>query len=131
MRDRNDMKNMLKHGLLLVISCGTRRGGNSNRGRGRQLAVLQIRRWQDDHCELLVNGWPRSSWSRYGEVWRAGVDDATSFCPTVVEVGDVPAGRYTIFIRPAAAKVDLYHHSRLGVNWEFRIQASTIRARGK
>jgi Protein of unknown function (DUF2911) len=39
----------------------------------------------------------------YGEVWRAGADDATSFVPNVdVTVGDkaVPAGRYTLFTLP-------------------------------
>lgn len=43
----------------------------------------------------------------YGEVWRAGADDATSFVPNVdVTVGDkaVPAGRYTLFTLPAQTK---------------------------
>jgi hypothetical protein len=43
----------------------------------------------------------------YGEVWRAGADDATSFVPNVdVTVGDkaVPAGRYTLFALPAQTK---------------------------
>src|ERR1700693_1962075 len=43
----------------------------------------------------------------YGEVWRAGADDATSFVPNVdLSVGgkNVPAGKYTIFILPTAAK---------------------------
>ena len=43
----------------------------------------------------------------YGEVWRAGADDATSFVPNVdVTVGDkaVPAGRYTLFTLPTQTK---------------------------
>lgn len=43
----------------------------------------------------------------YGEVWRAGADDATSFVANAdVTVGDkaVPAGRYTLFTLPTPAK---------------------------
>jgi len=43
----------------------------------------------------------------YGEVWRAGADDATSFVPNanlIVGGKSVPAGKYTIFILPAPAK---------------------------
>jgi hypothetical protein len=43
----------------------------------------------------------------FGEVWRAGADNATSFVPAAdVIVGgkNVPAGKYTIFILPAPAK---------------------------
>jgi hypothetical protein len=39
----------------------------------------------------------------FGEVWRAGADDATSFVPaTDVTVGgkNIPAGRYTMFALP-------------------------------
>lgn len=43
----------------------------------------------------------------FGEVWRAGADDATSFVPTVdvlVARKNVPAGKYTIFVLPTPAK---------------------------
>jgi hypothetical protein len=43
----------------------------------------------------------------FGEVWRAGADDATSFVTdTNVDVGgkSVPAGRYTLFIFPTQDK---------------------------
>src|SRR5271154_6715638 len=53
----------------------------------------------------------------YGEVWRAGADDATSFVPNVdVVVGgkSVPAGRYTIFILPAPAKWTLIVSKKFG-----------------
>jgi hypothetical protein len=53
----------------------------------------------------------------FGEVWRAGADDATSFVPNVdVAVGgkNVPAGRYTIFILPTAAKWTLIISKKFG-----------------
>lgn len=53
----------------------------------------------------------------YGEVWRAGADDATSFVPNVdVTVGDkaVPAGRYTLFTLPTQAKWTLILSKEIG-----------------
>lgn len=43
----------------------------------------------------------------YGEVWRVGADDATSFASNVdVVAGDknIPAGKYTLFALPTATK---------------------------
>jgi hypothetical protein len=43
----------------------------------------------------------------FGEVWRAGADDATTFVPNAdVTVGgkNVPAGKYTLFALPAQTK---------------------------
>ena len=43
----------------------------------------------------------------YGEVWRAGANEATTFVPNVnVMIGgkDVPAGSYTLFMLPTPAK---------------------------
>ena len=53
----------------------------------------------------------------YGEVWRAGADDATSFVPNVdISVGgkNVPAGKYTIFILPAQNKWTLIISKQTG-----------------
>jgi hypothetical protein len=53
----------------------------------------------------------------FGEVWRAGADDATSFVPNVdVIVGgkNVTAGRYTIFIVPTPAKWTLIISKQIG-----------------
>jgi hypothetical protein len=53
----------------------------------------------------------------YGEVWRAGADNATSFVPTAdVIVGgkSVPAGKYTIFILPSPAKWTLIISKQFG-----------------
>lgn len=53
----------------------------------------------------------------FGEVWRAGADDATSFVPNAdVIVGgkNVPAGKYTIFILPAPAQWTLIISKQTG-----------------
>jgi len=53
----------------------------------------------------------------FGEVWRAGADDATSFVPNVdVIVGgkNVPAGRYTIFTLPTQTKWTLIISKKTG-----------------
>jgi hypothetical protein len=53
----------------------------------------------------------------YGEVWRAGADDATAFVPNVdVNVGgkNVPAGRYTLFTLPTPTKWTLIISKKIG-----------------
>jgi hypothetical protein len=53
----------------------------------------------------------------FGEVWRAGADDATSFVPNVdVIVGgkNVPAGKYTLFTLPTATKWTLIVSKQIG-----------------
>jgi len=53
----------------------------------------------------------------FGEVWRAGADDATSFVPNVDVIAggkNVPAGRYTIFILPTPAKWTLIISKQVG-----------------
>jgi hypothetical protein len=53
----------------------------------------------------------------FGEVWRAGADDATSFAPNVdVVVGgkDVPAGKYTLFTLPTQTQWTLIISKQTG-----------------
>lgn len=53
----------------------------------------------------------------YGEVWRAGADEATSFVNDVnVLVGgkDVPAGKYTLFTLPTPSKWTLILSKQTG-----------------
>jgi Protein of unknown function (DUF2911) len=53
----------------------------------------------------------------YGQVWRAGADDATTFVTTAnLSVGgkDVPAGSYTIFAIPNPAKWTLIVNQKTG-----------------
>ena len=55
--------------------------------------------------------------SLYGEVWRTGANEATTFVPTAdVNVGgkDVPAGNYTIFTVPNADKWTLIINKKTG-----------------
>ena len=53
----------------------------------------------------------------FGEVWRAGADDATTFVPNVdVTAGgkNVPAGKYTLFILPTPTKWTLIVSKQTG-----------------
>jgi hypothetical protein len=53
----------------------------------------------------------------YGEVWRAGADDATTFAPNAnVIVGgkNIPAGNYTMFALPTPAKWTLIISKQIG-----------------
>ena len=53
----------------------------------------------------------------FGEVWRVGADDATSFVPSAdVTVGgkNVPAGRYTLFALPTPSKWTLIISRQIG-----------------
>jgi hypothetical protein len=53
----------------------------------------------------------------FGEVWRVGADDATSFVPAVdVTVGgkNIPAGRYTMFVLPMPNKWTLIVSKQIG-----------------
>jgi hypothetical protein len=53
----------------------------------------------------------------FGEVWRAGADDATTFITTAdISVGgkNVPAGKYTLFTLPTPAKWTLIISKQTG-----------------
>jgi hypothetical protein len=53
----------------------------------------------------------------FGEVWRAGADDATSFAPNgdvIVGGKNVPAGKYTLFTLPAQNKWTLIISKQTG-----------------
>src|ERR1700677_5302116 len=53
----------------------------------------------------------------FGEVWRTGASDATTFVPSAdVVVGgkDVPAGSYTLFTVPKADKLTLIINKKTG-----------------
>jgi len=53
----------------------------------------------------------------YGEVWRTGANDATTFVPTAdvtVDGKDVPAGKYTIFTVPEQDKWTLIINKTTG-----------------
>lgn len=53
----------------------------------------------------------------YGEVWRTGANDATTFVPTAdvtIDGKDVPAGNYTIFTVPEQDKWTLIVNKQTG-----------------
>ncbi len=53
----------------------------------------------------------------FGEVWRAGADDATAFIANgdlVVGGKNIPAGRYTLFALPTPAKWTLIVSKKIG-----------------
>jgi len=53
----------------------------------------------------------------YGEVWRTGANDATTFVTTAnlsLEGKDIPAGSYTVFTVPAQDKWTLIINKRTG-----------------
>ena len=53
----------------------------------------------------------------YGEVWRTGANDATTFVTTAnltIEGKDIPAGSYTIFTIPAQDKWTLIINKKTG-----------------
>jgi hypothetical protein len=53
----------------------------------------------------------------FGEVWRVGADDATSFVPNIdVTAGgkNIPAGRYTLFALPTPTKWTLIISKQIG-----------------
>jgi hypothetical protein len=53
----------------------------------------------------------------FGEVWRAGADDATSFVTNVDVIAgskNIPAGRYTLFTLPTPAKWTLIVSKQIG-----------------
>jgi hypothetical protein len=62
----------------------------------------------------------------YGEVWRTGANDATTFVTTAnltVEGKDVPAGSYTIFTIPAQDKWTLIinkHTGEWGIPYKYQ-----------
>jgi hypothetical protein len=62
----------------------------------------------------------------YGEVWRTGANDATTFVTTAnlsVEGKDIPAGSYTIFTIPAQDKWTLIinkHTGEWGIPYKYQ-----------
>jgi hypothetical protein len=62
----------------------------------------------------------------YGEVWRTGANDATTFVTTAnlsVEGKDIPAGSYTIFTVPAQDKWTLIinkHTGEWGIPYKYQ-----------
>ena len=119
------MKNMRKHGLFLgIFLAATAAGAIPMEAQVASPPAKAACKFSDGKTITVNYSSPRMHGRKifgglvpYGEVWRAGADDATSFVPTAdVVVGgkNVPAGRYTIFILPTAAKWTLIISKKFG-----------------
>jgi len=125
MRDRGEIKNMRKIGLFLGIFLAALAAGAIPSG--AQLASPTARaacKFADGKTITMNYSSPRMRGRKifgdlvpFGEVWRAGADDATSFVPNVdVIVGgkNVPAGKYTLFALPTPTKWTLIISKQTG-----------------
>ncbi len=125
MREWGEIKNMRKIGLILGIFLAALAAGAIPSG--AQLASPTARaacKFADGKTITLNYSSPRMRGRKifgdlvpFGEVWRAGADDATSFVPNVdVIVGgkNVPAGKYTLFALPTPTKWTLIISKQTG-----------------
>jgi hypothetical protein len=125
MGDRDGMKNMRKTGLFLgVFLAGLAAGAIPS---GAQLASPTARaacKFADGKTIAVHYSSPRMRGRKifgdlvpFGEVWRAGADDATSFVPNVDVIAggkNVPAGKYTLFTLPTPTKWTLILSKQTG-----------------
>src|SRR5258708_29360831 len=115
MDDRGEMINMRKSGVLLGIFLAMLAAGAIPCE--AQLASPTARagcKFSDGKTIMVNYSSPRMRGRKifgdlvpFGEVWRAGADDATSFVPNVdviVACKNVPPGKYTIFTLPTQTK---------------------------
>jgi hypothetical protein len=119
------MKNMRKIGLLLGIFLVTLAAGAiPNEAQLASPTARAACKFADGKTIAVNYSSPRRRGRRifgdlvpFGEVWRAGADDATSFVPNVdVIVGgkNVPAGKYTLFTLPTPTKWTLILSKKTG-----------------
>lgn len=118
------MKTIRKSGLFLSVFVAALAAGASTAGAQASPPAKAVCKFADGKTITVNYSSPRMRGRKifgdlvpYGEVWRAGADDATSFVPTVdVAVGgkNVPAGRYTLFTLPTPAKWTLIISKEIG-----------------
>ena len=123
--DRDEIKNMHTHSLTFVVSFTLLVAAAIPAG--AQVASPPARaacKFTDGKTVTVHYSSPRMRGRKifgdlvpFGEVWRAGADEATSFVPTVdVVVGgkNVPAGKYTMFTLPTPDKWTLIISKQTG-----------------
>ena len=108
-------------GIFLVVLAGS---ANRNEAQVVSPPARSACKFADGKTIMVNYSSPRMRGRRifgdlvpFGEVWRAGADDATSFVPNVdVIVGgkNVPAGRYTLFTLPTPTKWTLIISKQIG-----------------
>jgi Protein of unknown function (DUF2911) len=125
MGDREGMKNMRKTGLLLgFFLAGLGAGAIPSEAQLASPTARAACKFADGKTIAVRYSSPRMRGRKifgdlvpFGEVWRAGADDATSFVPNVdVVVGgkNVPAGKYTLFTLPTPTKWTLILSKQTG-----------------
>src|SRR5580704_16841629 len=125
MGNRNGVENMERLGLILgIFLVGLAAGATSMAAQVASPPAKAACKFADGKTISVNYSSPRMRGRRmfgelvpFGEVWRAGADDATSFVPNVdVVVGgkNVPAGRYTLFMLPTPAKWTLIVSKQTG-----------------
>jgi hypothetical protein len=119
------MKNMRKTGLLLgIFLVALAAGAIPSEGQLASPTARAACKFADGKTITVNYSSPRMRGRKifgdlvpFGEVWRMGADDATSFVPNVdVTVGgkSVPAGKYTLFTLPTPTKWTLIISKQTG-----------------
>ena len=125
MGDRDGMKNMRKIGLFLgIFLAAFAAGAIPSEAQVASPPAKAACKFADGKTITVNYSSPRMRGRKifgdlvpFGEVWRAGADDATSFVPNAdVVVGgkNVPAGRYTLFTLPTPTKWTLIISKQIG-----------------
>lgn len=119
------MKNMRKHGLFLcVLLAASAAGANLSEAQVLSPPARAACKFADGKTISVNYSSPRIRRRKifgdlvpFGEVWRAGADDATAFVTNAdVLVGGktIPAGKYTLFTLPAPTKWTLIVSKQTG-----------------
>src|SRR6202140_1676137 len=125
MGDRNRMEPMRKIGLFLgIFLTALAAGAIPSEAQVASPAARAACKFVDGKTITVNYSSPRMRGRKifgdlvpFGEVWRAGADDATTFVPNVdVTAGgkNVPAGKYTLFILPMPTKWTLIVSKQTG-----------------
>lgn len=119
------MKNMRKHGLFLcVLLAASAAGTNLSEAQVLSPPARAACKFADGKTISVNYSSPRIRGRKifgdlvpFGEVWRAGADDATAFVTNAdVLVGGktIPAGKYTLFTLPSPTKWTLIVSKQTG-----------------
>jgi hypothetical protein len=125
MGDRDEMKNFWNTSLFLgIFIAALGAGAIPNEAQLASPAARAGCKFADGKTITVNYSSPRIRGRKifgdlvpFGEVWRAGADDATTFAPNVdVTVGgkNVPAGKYTLFTLPTPTKWTLIVSKQTG-----------------
>src|SRR3984893_14959890 len=125
MEDRGEMMKLRKCGLLLgIFLAAIAPSAIANEAQLASPTAKAACKFADGKTITVNYSSPRMRGRKisgdlvlFGEVWRAGADDATTFVPNVdVTAGgkNVPAGKYTLFTLPTPTKWTLIVSKQTG-----------------